>query len=534
MAGARADKREKELPMTPTPPPKKIRQIDRVLREIDVLIRSRYPILYLLTHEERRLELLLAELAKSQKKPLYVWSATTGLQKGGDMVLEVAASGQEDPSLVDPAEAIQKIQKSGENGLYLLKDFHPFLDDPHVVRRLRDACHELQSTHKTLLIAGPVLNLPSELEKDITLIDVPLPDFAELAEILKDVCDHVSQKDPSIVKLSPDDARLLVRAAQGLTSSEAENVFAKAVVSDAVIDVRDVELVLAEKSQIIRKSGILEFYPHQFQLGQVGGLDQLKHWLEIRAKGFSDAAAGFGLPTPKGMLLLGAPGTGKSLTAKAVASAWKLPLLRLDFGKIFSGIVGSSEENMRKALKIAEGVSPAVLWIDEIEKGLAGGSGGGHSDGGAASRVLGTFLTWMQETPARVFVVATANKIENLPPELLRQGRFDAIFFVDLPDLRSRAEIFSIQLQRRHRDPKNYDLAALAKATEGFSGAEIEYCVIEALFDAFHQNRELTVQDMLHSAKQIVPLSTTYAEELQKLRSWAAKRARPAAGGAAA
>ena len=365
------------------PPKPQIKPIERALREIDVLIRSRYPILYLITHEERRLEMRLALLAKNQKKPFYIWTATTGLQQAGDVSLEISGGTQTDKSLVDPAETLQRIQSQGETGIYLLKDFHPFLDDPHVVRRLRDLCPDLQQSYKTILISSPILNLPCELEKDITIIDIPLPDFLELSEVLRDICDGVRSKDPSTVNLSPDDARLLVRAAQGLTSSEAENVFSKAVVMDSVLDVRDVELVLGEKAQIIRKSGILEFYPTHHQLSQVGGLSELKHWLEIRNQGFSDSAGAFGLPTPKGVLLLGAPGTGKSLTAKAIASGWKLPLLRLDFGKIFSGIVGSSEENMRKALKIAEGVSPAVLWIDEIEKGLAGGSHGGASDGGA-------------------------------------------------------------------------------------------------------------------------------------------------------
>jgi AAA+ superfamily predicted ATPase len=514
------------------PPKPTLRALEKVMREVDVLIRSRYPILYLLTHEERRLEMRLAQLAKAQKKPFYVWTATGGMQAGGDVSVGLADSGVEDKHLVDPAEAIQRIRTQGETGIYLLKDFHPFLDDPHVVRRLRDACGDLQNSYKTILICGPTLNLPCELEKDVTIIDVPLPDFPELFEILKNVSDSVSEKDSKVVNLSADDARLLVRAAQGLSGAEAENVFSKAIVHDSVLDVRDVELVLAEKAQIVRKSGILEFYPNQYHLEQIGGLSNLKRWLEVRSQGYSDNAASFGLPTPKGMLLLGAPGTGKSLTAKAVASAWRLPLLRLDFGKIFSGIVGSSEENMRKALKIAEGVSPAVLWIDEIEKGLAGGSSGGASDGGAASRVLGTFLTWMQETTAKVFVVATANKIEHLPPELLRPGRFDAIFFVDLPDEAARAEIFGIQLTRRGRDPKGYDLAAMAKATKGFSGAEIEFAVIEALFDAFHQNRDVKSEDVLISAKAIVPLSITYEEELGKLRSWAKTRARAAHGGA--
>jgi SpoVK/Ycf46/Vps4 family AAA+-type ATPase len=272
---------------------------------------------------------------------------------------------------------------------------------------------------------------------------------------------------------------------------------------------------------------MLEFYPADNSMADVGGLEYLKKWLGRRGKAFSSGAAEFGIPSPKGVLLLGAPGCGKSLTAKAVASAWRLPLLRLDLGRIFSGLLGSSEDNMRKAIKVAEGVAPAVLWIDEIEKGLAGNASG-QSDGGTASRVFGTLLTWMQENTAQVFVVATANRIEILPPELLRRGRFDEIFFVDLPGAATRAEILGIHLKRRRRDPAGFDIESLASMSEGFSGAELEHAVVEGLYFAFDEGRELAAADLERAIRETVPLSVTSAEELRRSREWARRRARPA------
>lgn len=488
------------------------------LAEIASLIRARYPILYLLTYEEARLENLLASLSKEQGKEFYTWTATQGLRlyqdkKGGEFH--------------DPIEVLTQIQLSDSSCIFLLKDFHPFLEDPHIVRRLRDAAHDLKGSYKSILIASPRLTLPIELEKDITLIDIPLPDSAELTELLLSVCEVLMKKDKTSVNLKPEDVKALVRAAQGLTLTEAENAFAKSVVNDSVLDIKDVSVVLKEKEQIIRKSGILEFYPADSKLSEIGGLKNLKHWLLLRGKAFSSKASEFGLPAPKGVLLLGAPGCGKSLTAKAVANYWRLPLLRLDFGKIFSGLVGSSEENMRRALKVAEGVSPSILWIDEIEKGLAGGSSG-QSDGGTGARVFGTFLTWMQEKKSTVFVVATANRIDALPPELLRRGRFDEIFFMDLPHAKAREEILTIHLKKRRRASETFDIKAISDATEGFSGAELEHIIVEGLFSAYHEQRDLKTEDVQKAAKDTIPLSTTYSEELKRIRDWAKSRARNA------
>lgn len=496
----------------------------KTLDEIDVLVRSRYPVLYLLTHEEARVELLIAQMASRQKKPLFAWTATQGLIRCSEHPEGPSSS---KGKVMDPCEILSHIQTDSQTAIYLLKDFHPFLDDPHVVRRLRDAATSIKDSYKTILICSPRLNLPVELEKEVTIVDFPLPDVNELFDLLKSVCETLMKQNKSTVNLNNGEAAAIVRAAQGLTLSEAENVFAKAVVQDSVIDRRDIELVLREKQQLIRKSGILEFYPFEGSLKEIGGLENLKNWLLLRGKAFTAAATDFGLSPPKGVLLLGAPGCGKSLTAKAVANAWRFPLLRLDFGKIFSGLVGSSEENMRRALKVAESVSPAVLWIDEIEKALSGGTQG-NSDGGTAARVFGTFLTWMQEKTAKVFVIATANRIDALPPELLRRGRFDEIFFADLPGLEARQEIFSIHLRKKKRSPETFDLKQLSQVTAGFSGAEIEHCLMEALFSAYGQNRELKIEDLLKAIQETIPLSITYAEELKRLREWAVNRARPA------
>lgn len=493
------------------------------LREIDLLVRARYPVLYILSHEEERIEGLLQGVASSQKKELLTWSAVGGMKKFG----AAAGKAPAEPRMHDPIEAITHIQQSKASAIYVLKDFHPFLEDPHVVRRLRETAHELRGTYKTIAILSPRLNLPIELEKDVHLVDFPLPDLRELVDLFKSVVKSAQEADKNSIKLDNSQAETMVRAAQGLTLLEAENAFAKSLVDDGVMDAKDVQVVLQEKEQIIRKSGILEFYSADARLAEVGGLKTLKTWLAVRSDAYSKAASDFGLPGPKGLLLLGAPGCGKSLTAKAVSAAWGLPLLKLDFGKVFAGLVGSSEENVRRALKVAEGVAPAILWIDEIEKGLAGGVSG-QGDSGTSARVFGTFLTWMQEKKSQVFVIATANRIEALPPELLRRGRFDEIFFIDLPDEKARQEIFRIHLVKRKRKAETFNLAALAEATDGFSGAELEHCITEGMFTAYHQRRELSDADVLAAARTLVPLSVTYGEELTRIRTWCKNRARPA------
>ncbi len=306
---------------------------------------------------------------------------------------------------------------------------------------------------------------------------------------------------------------------------EAENVFAKSLVERRKFDV---DVVLSEKEQIIRKSAILEYYRASEAFADVGGLDLLKDWMDKRTVAFTEKARDYGLPAPKGILILGVQGCGKSLSAKSIASLWRLPLLRMDVGKIFGGIVGQSEENIRKAIRVAESTAPNIVWIDELEKGFSGTQSSGISDGGTTARVFGTFLAWLQDKTAPCFVVATANDVSALPPELLRKGRFDEIFFVDLPGEPERAEIFTIHLQKRRRDPAQFDLNALAAATAGYSGAEIEQAVISAMYDAFNLGRDITTEDILKVAGQSVPLSMTMKEKIDMLRYWAGTRARPA------
>jgi SpoVK/Ycf46/Vps4 family AAA+-type ATPase len=498
------------------------------VEELDLHVRARYPLLYLATWEEHRLDDVLSRLAESHGKSLATWSITQGLRRrdtrGGAPV--------EGPK--DPAEALAAVAQLTDPSLVVFKDFHPYLNDPVVVRALRELSQQLKSSYTTLILVSPVVNIPTELEKEICVLDVPLPSTHDLATLLRDIVRVVREGKRATVDLTNETVEPLLKAALGLTLSEAENAFAKAIAKDQKLDADDVSIILDEKRQVIRKSGLLEFCASDESLAGVGGVENLKLWLGRRAGAFGDRARAFGLPAPKGLLLLGVQGCGKSLTAKSIAATWKLPLLRLDMGRIFSGLVGSSEENMRRATRVAESVAPAVLWVDELEKGLAGVGGSGNMDSGVSARVFGCFLTWLQEKTAPVFVVATANKIEALPPELLRKGRFDEIFFVDLPSDTERRQIFAIQLARAKRDPKAFDLAELAKAAASFSGAEIEQTIVSALFTAYADGVELAQKHLLDAIAETLPLAVTMKEDIDRLRDWARTRTRPASADHAA
>jgi SpoVK/Ycf46/Vps4 family AAA+-type ATPase len=506
----------------PSPPPASARP--RFLVELDTLIRARNPLLWLVSSEEQRVDVLLGEMAETHGKVLLAWSITKGLHRlGGARAQPPPTEGTE-----DPIAALQAVGAYGEPSLVVLKDFHPYLSEPRVVRALRELGHALKSTYTTVIVLAPVLQLPVELEKEMSVLDVPLPTFRDLAELLRDIIGVVRTGGRATVELKREEGEQLVKAALGLTLLEAENAFAKAIAEHQRLDATDIQRVMEEKRQAIRKSGLLEYYPAEHDLHGVGGLEYLKDWLNRRAAAFGEPARRFGLPEPKGLLLLGVQGCGKSLTAKAIASQWTLPLLRLDMGRIFSGLVGSSEENLRRAIRVAESAAPAVLWMDEIDKALSGAASSGTADGGVSARVLGTFLTWLQEKKAAVFVVATANRVEGLPPELLRKGRFDEIFFIDLPDARERAEILTIHLRRRGRDPAAFDVAQVAARAASFSGAELEQVVVEGLYLAFAQGGELTTPHLLAAVAQTFPLAVTLAEEVDRLREWAAQRTRPA------
>jgi SpoVK/Ycf46/Vps4 family AAA+-type ATPase len=393
------------------------------------------------------------------------------------------------------------------------------MKDPGIIRKLRDLCRDLKLTQKNVILLSPTLNIPLELSKEIAVLDMPLPDRKEI--------EGIYQKIPSdVMTASSEELDACIEAALGLTEEEVENVFAKSVVSKGKVDV---DTILSEKRQLVQKSGILDFIPVQESFDNIGGLENLKDWLVRRRGGFSQEARDINLPCPRGILLTGIPGCGKSLTAVCTGAAWKLPVLRLDLGKVFSGLVGSSEENMRLAIKTAESVAPSILWIDEIEKGLSGSSSG-NSDGGTSSRVFGTFLTWMQEKKKPVFVLATANDISGLPPEMLRKGRFDEIFFVDLPSEQERLSIVDIHLNKRGWTVENYSPEKLLKVSEGFTGAEIEQAVIDARFEAFFKGESLSMEKLEYAFSSTVPLSRSMSEKIASLRQWAKDRAVVASG----
>ena len=491
--------------------------------ELDVLIRARYPLIYLVTWEEQRVDGLLAGLAEAHGKTLYTWSVTQGLCRMEDGRSAAKAVGPTDPSA-----ALAAVEKLAEPALVVFRDFHPYLNDAAVIRRTRELARTLKSTFTTMVLVSPVLNIPVELEKEISVLDVPLPTIEDLLKLLREIVAVVREGKRAVIDLRNEEVEPLLKAALGLTLSEAENAFAKAIAKDQRLDAADIQLVLAEKRQLIRKSGLLEYYASAESFASIGGLQNLKAWLGQRTAAFTERARQFGLPAPKGLLLLGVQGCGKSLTAKAVASQWNLPLLRLDMGRIFSGLVGSSEENMRKAMRIAESIAPAVLWVDELEKSLAGIGSSGTSDSGVTARVFGTFLTWLQEKTAPVFVVATANRIDSLPPELLRKGRFDEIFFIDLPTAIERAQIFTIHLQHFGRNPDAFNVEELARRAEHYSGAEIEQVVVSGLYAAFAEGVELQQQHLLATLSETMPLAVTMREDIARLREWARTRTRPA------
>lgn len=493
--------------------------------ELDVLIRARYPIIYVVSWEEERVERCLRQIAESRNKKLFVWTLSSGIVK----------SGAEPPrgktnATADPLAALDSVVEQIEPAIYLFKDFHHFTDDQRcnmsVMRRLRDVALHLRDTYKSIVIVSPLLRIAPELTKDVTVVDFGLPCTNDFSQLLDRIVDDVKDNPQVKISLDTDSRERLLNAARGLTLKEAENVFAKTLVLDGKIDADDISIVFSEKQQIIKKSGLLEYYETQEGFGHVGGLKNLKQWFQKRSIAFTDRAAKFGLPPPRGVLLLGVQGCGKSLCAKAAAALWKQPLLRFDIGRLFSSLVGSSEENIRRAIQTAESVAPAILWIDEIDKAFAGATGSAGNDGGTSSRVFGTLLTWMSEKTSPVFVIATANDISHLPPELLRKGRLDDIFFVDLPTEEERLDMFRIHLKRRGRNPDKFDSAELARLSDGFSGAEIEEVVIAALFDAFSQRSDLDTEILKRSVGETVPLSKTMPEELNRLRTWAVGRAR--------
>jgi ATP-dependent 26S proteasome regulatory subunit len=496
--------------------------------EVETLIRARYPIIYIVSPEEQRVQQLLVQIAERRQKTVYEWSCTTGLVPSG---ASIQLSKNRNSPTRDPLAALDQVIEQVDPAIFLFKDLHPFLNRQNhsVIRKLKEIALQLKNSFKTIVLVSATLEVPVEIEKELTVVHLPLPSAAELSILLDQIISDVRRFRQIKIDLDDGGRERLLQAARGLTLNEAENVFARILVEKERLSGEEVGEVLEEKRQIVRKNGLLEYYDARESFADVGGLGALKDWLQKRAVAFTPAAREFGLSTPRGVLLIGVQGCGKSLCAKAVASLWELPLLRFDIGRMFGSYVGSSEENIRRAIHVAESVAPAILWVDEIDKAFSGNSGNA-GDSGTSARVLGTFLTWLNEKTAPVFVVATANDISNLPPELLRKGRLDEIFFVDLPGREEREEIFAIHLRRRNREPEGFPLGALAEKSEGFSGAEIEEAINSALYEAFYEGVAVNEEHLLIALKESVPLSRTMHEHLSELREWAHGRARPAGG----
>jgi len=521
---------------------------DKFGQQLISYIKAGYPLLVLVTPEEIRAELEIVNATEACNREVKIWSSTTGLVREGQAI---------DESTVDPIKAIKKVRSDGETAVYVFRDLHPFYKSPHLIRNLRDISREFKEKGKTIIILSPSKEIHKDLERDVVVLDFDLPDRSQIEELWSALYEnqkaaitgavqkakHLKEVDwlevqgvggKMKVEITEDEQDRICTAALGLTMIEAENAFSKAIVhcfrSHLETDERPTisKLVMKEKANAVKKNGILEYFEPKEGIDDIGGLEVLKKWMDIRSKGFSKAAREFGLPSPKGILLVGLPGCGKSLTAKAASGILGVPFIRFDISRIFGGLVGQSEQQMRNALQTIERVGQCVVWIDEAEKAFAGAGGGGSNDSGVTRRVFGNFLTWMQEKSEGSFVVMTVNNIDAIAqssPEMLRKGRFDELFFVGLPTQKEREQIFEIHIRKNGRDPSNFTLPKLAEATEGFSGAEIENLVIEGLYHAFYEGKELEDRHILKARECTKPLSETNSQALTNMATWADENA---------
>ncbi|MCD6499679.1 MAG: AAA family ATPase [Deltaproteobacteria bacterium] len=476
------------------------------------LLASKTSLIWVVTWEEARLETQLGRLADHTFKkpiPLLVWSATTGLVDRRD---NQVFAGTE-----SPRSALDAVLRIETTVIVLLEDLHPFLTDPLVVRRLREVSRSLDAGYSSIFVSAPDLHVPRDLEKAVAVLELELPGPEELGSVLQRQLDG----SPGTHLAEPELGSALVRAAAGLTEDEARRAFARLLLNKTEVTAENLSEIYEEKRQIIRKSGILDFVPPRGGLDQVGGLANLKKWLQMRKRFFGRQARNAGITMPKGVLLTGVSGCGKSLSVQAISSFWQLPMVRLDMNRVY-GAPGGPEEGLQRAIETAEAVSPCILWIDEIETAIVGMSG---DPTGLATRIFSSFLTWMQEKTKIVFVAATANEIHMLPPELLRKGRFDEIFFVDLPSEQERTDIFTVHLRKRGHHPEDFPIVNLAKSTGNFTGAEIENVVVSALYRAFGEDRSPDGDDLYWAVGQTIPLATTMAEKIKEIRRWADQRA---------
>ncbi len=486
------------------------------LRELEILILAYHPLLLVDTVEVERVHVLLEHAAEHTGLPLFSWTQVDGLRRE---LPDPGRSADTGP----PQKALAFIERSNLEAIFHLKGLGPFLHEPQVVARIKNIHKRYLGHRGAVVVSGHNVDMPTELGHLFTPLDLHAPSpqayHAFVQAVLRDLANRLHVK----VELSSVDVSKLLAALHGLTFFEVQKIITQAVVEDGVLGRRDITRVLEAKRQIIERSGVLEYFPHEHQMEDIAGLDELKAWLRKRQAAFEDPkrAKEYGLSPPKGLLLIGVQGCGKSLCAKAVAAEWKLPLIRLDPSNLYNRYVGESEKNLRRAIKLAEAMAPAVLWIDEIEKALSQED----AEGGPAQRIFGTFLAWLQDKKESVFVIATANDISKLPPELMRKGRFDEIFFVDLPKPPARRRILEIHLERRNRHPDKFDIDRLVELTDGFSGAEIEQAVVSALYTAFSREEDLTTEAIVEEIGLTRPLSVTMAERIGALRDWARDRA---------
>jgi MoxR-like ATPase len=486
--------------------------------DLKSLILSFHPLIVIETVEEERVQTLLTDIAMDLRLPLFEWSVTSGFNR-----LHGARIEQTEDALA----ALRHIEQIHDgDAIYFFKDLAPHLTPANAERTLRELAQRMTATRSAIVITGDPIDLPHDIESVAVRFQLTLPDEQELSGAIRGVIDAVQQRQPVHVELTRDEAQHLVHALTGLTLSQARQVIAQAIVADGTLSGADVETVIKCKGEIVARGGLLEFYPLDENRFELGGFASLKEWLESARVGFTAEARAMNLSAPKGVLFVGVQGCGKSLAAKYVAREWGLPLLKLDAGRLYDKYVGESEKNFRRATALAEAMAPVVIWIDEIEKAFAQTTSG-DADGGVSQRLFGSFLTWLQEKKDEVFVVGAANDLMRLPPELLRKGRFDEIFFVDLPSHDERMKIFAIHIRLRKLDPAAFDLARLADASEGFSGAEIEQAVISSLYRSLQRRQTPSTEGILEALHATVPLSVSRAEDITRVRTMAAQRFRP-------
>ena len=518
------------------------------LERLKVLINSSTPIVVMETVEEVRAMSLVRTACSELSLPVYEWSIADGLVRCGGGVgvaasvlsgvgydagagsrLAVSNATTHNPAMyntADPVQALANLESMTIEAVFVLKDFHRHMDNPVVVRRLRDVGQKFSANRRTLVLTAPAIEMPPELVSLVEFLDLPLPDRERLREIIRETYTRMAGTHTLKLQLDSNGVDAMAGNLRGLTEEAAERAISQTVVGRLALSPECITDVLDAKKALLKRSEMLEFVDSTDNMASVGGLENLKHWLAQRRNSWDAQALQFGLDPPKGVIILGVQGCGKSLCARAVAGEWKLPLVKFDTAAVYDKFIGETEKRIQKVFKVAEGLAPCVLWIDELEKVFAGsGPDSASADAGVSSRLLASFLSWTQERKSAVFVAATCNNVTVLPPELIRKGRFDELFFVDLPSVDERKQVFSIQLTKRKRDPADYDLDRVAAAAKGFSGAEIESAVQTGLYAAFSRKQELSNEDLLTALSSTVPLSITRAEEIAELRSWAKDRA---------